>query len=149
MLNQRFSAMLFVTVAAMAVASVVLTYGLLFGSKTFSSQGNVNSIGVGVYWEDTCVNEVSTIDWGLIEPGASVNVTVYILNEGTVPMTLNVTTDNWDPAAASADIALSWDCEGSSVSAQSVSQAVLTLSVSSSISNVSSFSFDITITGTE
>jgi hypothetical protein len=149
MLNQRFSAILFVTVAAMAVASVVLTYGLLVGSKTISNQGNVNSIGVCVYWEDTCVNEVSTIDWGLIEPGASENVTVYILNDGTVPMTLNMTIDNWDPGTASADIALSWNCEGSSVSAQSVVQAVLTLSVSSSISNVSSFSFDITITGTE
>lgn len=149
MLNQRFSAILFVTVAAMAVASVVLTYGLLFGSKTISNQGNVNAIGVGVYWEDTCVNEVLTIDWGLIEPGASENVTVYILNEGTVPMTLNMTTGNWDPAAASTDIALSWTREGSSVNAQSVLQAVLTLSVSSSISDVSSFSFDITITGTE
>ena len=149
MLNQRFSAILLVTVAAMAVASVVLTYGLLFGSKTISNQGHVNTIGVGVYWEDTCVNEVSTIDWGLIEPGASENVTVYILNEGTVPMTLNMTTDNWDPAAASTDIALSWDREGNAVNAQSVLQAVLTLSVSSSISDVSSFSFDITITGTE
>jgi hypothetical protein len=149
MLNQRFSAILFVTVATMAVASVVFTYGLLFGSKTISNQGNVNSIGVGVYWEDACVNEVSTIDWGLIEPGAFENVTVYILNEGTIPMTLNMTTDNWDPAAALTDIALSWNREGGSVSAQSVVQAVLTLSVSSSISDVSSFSFDITITGTE
>jgi hypothetical protein len=149
MLNQRFSALLFVTVATMAVASVVLTYGLLFGSKTITSQGNVHSVGVGVYWENTCVNEVTAIDWGLVEPGASVNVTVYILNDGTVPMTLNMTTDNWDPAAASPDITLSWNCEGSSVSAQSVSQAVLTLSVSPSISNVSSFSFDITITGSE
>jgi hypothetical protein len=148
-LNQRFSAILLVTVAAMAVASVVLTYGLLFGSKIISNQGNVSTIGVAVYWEDTCVNNVTRIDWGLIEPGASENVTVYILNSGTVPMTLNMTTDNWDPAAASTDIALSWDREGNAVNAQSVLQAVLTLSVSSSISDVSSFSFDITITGTE
>jgi hypothetical protein len=148
-LNQRFSAILLVTVAAMAVASVVLTYGLLFGSKIISNQGNVSTIGVAVYWEDTCVNNVTRIDWGLIEPGASENVTVYILNSGTVPMTLNMTTDNWDPAAASTDIALSWDREGNAVNAQSVLQAVLTLSVSTSISDVSSFSFDITITGTE
>jgi hypothetical protein len=109
LLNQRFSVILFVTVTAMAVASVVLTYGLLFGSKTISNQGNVNSIGVGVYWEDTCVNNVSTIDWGLIEPGASENVTVYILNKGTVPMTLNMTTDQWVPSAASAYMTLSWN----------------------------------------
>lgn len=133
----------------MAVASVVFTYGLLFGSKTINNEGNVNTIGVGVYSEATCINEVSTIDWGYVVPGSTKNVTVYVRNEGTIPMTLSMTVDNWVPAGASTYMVLSWNREGSQVDAQSVLQAVLTLSVSSSISDVSSFSFDITITGTE
>ncbi len=149
MLNARFSAILLATVATMAVASVVFTYGLLFGSKTISNEGNVNTIGVGVYSEASCVNEVSTIDWGYVVPGSTKNVTVYVRNEGTIPMTLSMTVDSWDPAGASTYMVLSWNREGSQVNAQSVLQAVLTLSVSSSISDVSSFSFDITITGTE
>ena len=147
--NQRFSAILLATVATMAVSSVVFTYGLLFGSQTINNQGNVNTIGVGVYSEASCVNEVSTIDWGYMEPGSTKNVTVYVRNEGTIPMTLSMTVDNWDPAGASTYIVLSWTREGSQVNAQSVLQADLTLSVSSSISDISSFSFDITITGTE
>jgi len=149
MLNQRFSTIILLTVITMAVIAVVITSGLLFGSKTINNQGNVNSIGVGVYWENACINEVSTIDWGYMEPGASQNVTIYIQNEGTIPMTLNMTTDNWNPSSASTYITLSWNSEGSQVNANSVLEVVLTLSVASNISEINSFSFDITITGTE
>lgn len=147
--NPRFSAILLTAVATMAVASVVFTYGLLFGNKTINNAGNVNAIGVGVYSEATCINEVSTINWGFVEPGSTKNVTVYVRNEGTIPMTLSMTIDNWNPAEASAYIGLSWNREGSQINAQSVLQADLTLSVSSSISDITSFGFDITITGTE
>ncbi|MCW3986409.1 MAG: hypothetical protein NWE91_08410 [Candidatus Bathyarchaeota archaeon] len=149
MLNQRFSTIILLTVITMAVAAVVITSGLLFGSQTINNQGNVNSVGVGVYWENACINEILTIDWGYMEPGASQNVTIYIQNEGTVPMTLNMTTDNWIPSSASTYMTLSWDSEGSQVNANSVLETVLTLSVASNISEISSFSFDITITGTE
>lgn len=149
MLNQRFSTIILLTVMTMVVAAVVITSGLLFGSKTISNQGNVNSVGVGVYWENACINEVSAIDWGYMEPGARQNVTIYIQNEGTVPMTLNMTTDNWNPSSASTHITLSWSSEGSQVNANSVLEAVLTLSVASNISEIDSFSFDITITGNE
>ena len=147
--NPRFSAILFTTVATMAVASVVVTYGLLFGSKTISNQGNLNTIGVGVYSEAACINEVETINWSYLEPGATKDVTVYVRNEGTVPMTLNMTVGDWNPSEASAYMTLTWNSESSQVNVQSVLQAVLTLSVSSSISDVTNFSFDITITGTD
>jgi len=149
MFNQRFSATILLAAMIMAVTTVILTSGLLFGSKTINNQGNVNSIGVGVYWENACINEISTIDWGYIEPGSNQNVTIYIQNEGTIPMTLNMTTDSWNPSSASTYITLNWDREGSQVNADSVLETVLTLSVSSSISDIDSFSFDITIIGIE
>lgn len=133
----------------MAVTTVVFTYGTLFGSKTINNQGNVNAIGVGIYWENTCINNISTIDWGYIEPSSTQNITVYIRNEGTVPMTLNMTTNNWDPLSASTYLTLGWNREGSQVNPNMVLETVLTLSVSSSINDISDFSFDITITGTE
>jgi len=149
MLNQRFSIIILLTVMTMTVTAVVLTSGILFGNRTINNQGNVNSIGVGVYWENTCINEVSTINWGYLEPGSSQNITIYIRNEGNIPMTLNMTTDNWNPSSASTYITLSWNSEGSQVSADSVLETILTLSVSSGISEIDSFSFDITITGIE
>lgn len=149
MLNQRFSAIILLTIMTMAVSAVILASGILFGSKTINNEGNVNSIGVGVYRENACINEVSTIDWGYIEPGSSQNVIIYVRNEGSITMTLNMTTDNWNPSSSSTYITLNWNNEGSHVNAQSVLETILTLSVSSNISEISSFSFDITITGTE
>jgi len=149
MLSQRSSALILLTIAAMAVATVFLTSGLLFGSKTLNNQGNVNAIGVGVYWENTCVNEVTIIDWHNMEPGSSKDVIIYIKNEGNVPMTLNMTVGNWNPQSASMYMTLDWDREGSQVNAQSVRETTLTLSVAPTISDIYSFSFDITIIGTE
>lgn len=149
MLSQRFFAIILITVMTMAVSAVVLTSGILFGNKIINNEGNIHAIGVGVYWESACTNEISTIDWGYIEPDSSQNITIYIRNEGDVPMTLDMTTDNWSPSLALTYITLNWNREGDQVNAQSVLETILTLSVSSSISNVSSFSFDITITGTE
>ena len=148
-MNSRFSAIVLLTITTMAVAAVVLTYGILFGSRTINNQGNVNAIGVGVYWETTCENEVSTIDWGYVEPGSSQNITIYIRNEGNIPMTLNMTVDNWDPSAASTYMTMNWNQESSQVNGQAVLETLLTLSVSPSISDIFNFSFDITITGTE
>jgi hypothetical protein len=147
--NARFSAVLLLTIAAMAVASVALSYGLLPGYKIINTQGSVSSIGVGVYWEASCLTEVNTIDWGYVSPSSTKDVVVYVRNEGTVPMTLNMTVEEWIPGGASAVMAVSWNAEGSQVNAQSVRQVTLTLSVASSVGDVSSFSFDIRITGSE
>jgi hypothetical protein len=149
MASSRFSVVLFITVAAMAVASIVFAYGLLFGTRTVDSVGKVSGVGVGVYAEAACINNVTEIDWGFIEPGASKSHIVYIRNEGSLTMTLNMTVDKWNPSGASTSMTLSWDVEGDPVNPESVVQAVLTLSVSPSVSGITNFSFEITITGTE
>jgi hypothetical protein len=74
---------------------------------------------------------------------------VYVRNEGTVSVTLNMTKGNWNPSSASSYITLTWNKEKYVLPAGQVVTAVLTLSVSSSVSGVTSFSFDITITGTQ
>ena len=58
------------TLAAIFLAAPVI-YGLLTTSATIGSQGSVKAIGVKVYWENTCVNEVSSISWGVLEAGSS------------------------------------------------------------------------------
>jgi hypothetical protein len=110
----------------------------------------VKSVGVGVFWDNSCTSNVTFIDWGLLEPGATVNVTVYIQNKGNVPVVLNMITDNWDPDSASDYITLTWNREGYILNTKTpVVEAVLTLSILSNVSEVTSFSFDIIITGTE
>jgi len=138
------------TVLAVAVMGMVVSaLGVLVATQTISNTGNLSAVGVGVYWDSSCNNAVLSIDWGALDPGATVDKTIYIKNEGTLAVLLDMTTDNWDPASASSYISLSWNRENYELDPGSVIQAVLTLSVSSSVSEITNFSFDIVITGTE
>jgi hypothetical protein len=134
-------------IAALALVATVL--GLLVTTSTITNTGNVKAVGVNVYWDGACTNVTSSIDWGALDPGGAESVTVYVLNSGSVPLSLSITTSNWVPSAASDYMTLAWNRQSYVLSAGSHVQAVLTLSVSSSVNSVTSFSFDITITGTE
>ena len=114
-------------------------------NRTITNAGSVKTIGVGVYWDQPLTNPVSSINWGTIEPGANVNKTVYIRNEGNAPATLSMTTSNWNPSSASSYMTLSWNYGGQTLAVNEVRQVTLTLHVSSSVTGVTSFSFDITI----
>lgn len=114
-------------------------------NRTISNAGSVKAIGVGVYWDQACSNPVTSISWGTIDPGSSVNKTVYIKNTGNNAATLSLTTSNWSPSNASSYLTLSWDYNGQPINVNAVIQVKLTLSVLSSISGITSFSFDITI----
>ncbi|RLI11174.1 hypothetical protein DRO25_02420 [Candidatus Bathyarchaeota archaeon] len=150
MAMQRVPVGVVFTIAVAGIIASVLAAGLLMAYQRVPNSGNVKTVGVGVYWDNACTNNVTSIDWGFLEPGATVNKTVYIKNEGNTPMVLNITTDNWNPASASENITLSWNREGYVLNTTApVVQAILTLSVSPNISGVTSFSFDIIITGTE
>jgi len=138
------------TVLAIAVMGMVVSaLGALVATRTISNYGNVSAVGVGVYWDSSCTNMVLSIDWGALEPGASVDKTIYIKNEGSLPVLLSLTTENWSPASASSYMTLSWTRESYVLNSGSVVQAVLTLSVSSGVSEITDFGFDIIITGTE
>jgi len=138
------------TVLAIAVVGMVVTaLGALVATRTISNTGNLKAIGVGVYLDNSCTSAVSSIDWGALEPGVTKNFTIYVRNEGNVQVRLSMTTSNWNSASASSYITLSWDRDNYVLTAGSVVLAVLTLSVSSSISGITSFSFDIIIAGTE
>jgi len=139
------------TVLVIAVITMVtgLAVAVLVASQTISNTGNVKAVGVGVYWDGSCNNEVSSIDWGDLEPGATIDKTIYVKNEESITVVLSMTTDNWNPVSASSYITLSWNRENYVLNSGSVVQAVLTLSVSSSISGITNFSFDMIITGIE
>jgi len=116
-------------------------------SRTVSNAGTVKAIGVGVYWNNECTDPLSSIDWGILEPGSSKNVTCYIRNEGNSVSTLSMYASNWNPSNASDYLTLSWDYGGQSINPEDVAQVTFKLSVDASIDGITSFSFDITIVG--
>lgn len=127
---------------------MVSALGALVATRTISNSGNITAVGVGVYSNSGCTTVLSAISWGTLNPGNVTTYTMYVKNTGNVPVTLNMTVNSWTPSSASCYITLTWNQEKSVLAASQVVAAVLTLSVSSSISNVTSFSFNIIITGT-
>lgn len=104
-------------------------------------------IGVGVYSNSGCTTPLSAISWGTLNAGNVTTRTMYVKNTGTVSEALNMTVNNWSPSAASCYIKLAWNQEKAVLTAGQVVTAILTLSVSSNISNIASFSNSIIITG--
>ena len=138
------------TVVAIAVMGLMVSaLGALVATRTISNSGSVTAVGVGVYSDNACKTALSAISWGTLNPGDVKTYTIYVKNEGTVSVKLNMTVSNWNPSSASSYITLTWNKEKYVLPATQVVPAVLTLSVSSSVSGVTSFSFDITITGTQ
>jgi hypothetical protein len=124
------------------------TLSLVQTSRTVSNAGSVKGIGVGIYWDSACTNTTSSINWGLLDPGLSKTVIVYVRNEGNAVATLSKATQNWNPSTASSYMTLNWNYAGQTLSVNQVLQIKLTLIVSSTISGITGFSFDITITAT-
>jgi hypothetical protein len=143
------------TRAFIVIVTLALLSGFMFvevisavqTSLTIANSGTISTVGVGVYYNSACTNRTSSIDWGLLAPGGQKSVTVYVRNEGTAAVTLTQSTSNWNPSTASSFLSLSWSYNGQTINPGASLQVTLTLTVSSSISGVSGYSFDIVIVG--
>jgi len=137
-----------ISTVAVVLASLATVYALTSSSVYLKSVGTIKAVGVGVYWDSSCKQSVSSIDWGLAEPGSVKNVTVYVRNEGNAPITLSMQTANWNPANAANYISLSWNYNGQTIGVNQVLAVNLSLSISPNIQGITSFSFDIVVMGT-
>jgi len=134
--------------SALAIGIYGAALSLVQTNKTLSNVGTVKGIGVGIYWNSACTNRTSSINWGLLDPGSNKTVTVYVKNEGNSVVTLSKATQNWNPSTGSSYMTLNWNYVGQPLSVNQVLQTKLTLVVSPTISGITNFSFDITITAT-
>jgi hypothetical protein len=149
---ERKESMIVGAAAALVLYTLALTalgplvQSAVTSNKTVTNSGSVKGVGVGIYLDQACTNAVSSITWGTLDPGSNVNKTIYIRNEGNTAATLSIATSNWNPTSASSYMTLSWNYGGQILSVNQVVQVRLTLSVSSSVTGITNFSFDITIT---
>jgi hypothetical protein len=102
-------------------------------------------VTVGVYEDAECTTEVSSIAWGDLEPGGSNNVTVYVKNLGDTTVTLSLGTQNWSPSEAQNYLSIDWDYEDTALDPDAVIPVQLILSVSSEITDIDTFTFEIII----
>lgn len=136
--------------AVITVATIVVTaLGALTASYPFNNMARIKAVGVSVYWYNNGTSPVSTIDWGILAPGETTAKTIYIHNNGTVPVILNMAISEWVPNTAATYITVTWNCSNYVLNAGYYVGAALNLSVNSTISGITSFSFNLVITGTE
>ena len=133
---------------ALAIGILDNVFSLIQTNRTISSTGSVKGIGVGIYWDSACTNRVSSITWGVIDPGSNKTMTVYVRNEGNSVVTLSRTAQNWNPATSSNYMTLNWNYAGQTLSVNQVLQIRFTLVVSPTISGITNFAFDIIVTAT-
>lgn len=143
----------------LATAAVgLLTYTLLLSflgpvisslqtNKTLGNQGSVKAVGVGVYWNSNGTNPVTSLNWGMIDPGSNKSLTFYVKNEGNQILTLSMSASNWNPSNCTQFMTLSWNLNGATLNPGQTKTATFTLVVSASIKGITSFSFDLTIVG--
>ena len=137
------------TIAAIALAG--LTIATITVKQNVPSSGTIAAgPNVGVYSNSACTNPITSIDWGTIQPGANTSQTIYIENTGDTQMAPSITIDGWTPSNAGSYITITWPTLPAEIQpgASNAVAVKLTLTVSSSITGISSFSNSITITGT-
>ena len=137
---------------ALTVLSIVLaatTYAALNVSQNITSSGSIaTSPNVSVYSDSACTTVITSINWGSLSTGDSSIHTVYVKNTGIASMTLSMIANNWSPAGAGTYLTISWNQEGTELSAGQSVAAIITLTVSPSTTGITNFSNTITITGT-
>ena len=80
---------------------------------------------------------------------ASATQTIYIKNTGNVPETLTMTTNNWTPTGADTYLTLTWNRQTTILNAGASIQATLTLTAAANTGTLTTFSCDVTLTGTQ
>jgi hypothetical protein len=133
----------------LAFSVVASTLAAITVNQNVSSTGTITtSPNIGVYSNSGCTTNMTAVNWGSIAAGGTASQTVYVKNTGTGSMTLNLATTNWNPAGASTYITITWNQQGTILTAGQSTAAIITLTVSSSITGITTFSNTITISGT-
>jgi hypothetical protein len=148
MAAQKISNVVIVAITMAGILSTVTAASVIAVNEALPTRGSISSVNVGLYSDSGCTQKLTSIDWGNIPPGGTSTQTIYIKNAGNTQLTLKMTKTNWNPLEANGPITINWDREDTNLNAGQSLQAVITLSVSSTISgNITGFSVDIVITG--
>jgi hypothetical protein len=115
---------------------------------TISTVGNIKAVGVQFYADSTGFVSTSQIDWGMLDPGQTVNSVLYCKSTSNVPVWLSMAVGNFNPASGSSYLACVWNYSGTVLSPNQIVPIRFTLQVESTIIGITAFSFDIGVIST-
>ena len=132
-----------------AVALIATTAAVLTSSQSAPLNGTITAVNVDLYSDSGCTQPVTTLNVGTLNPGATATQTIYVKNSGTVSETLTMAANNWNPTNATSSLTLTWNRQNTILSAGQSTPAVLTLTAASNCGTMTTFSCNVTITGTQ
>lgn len=143
-------ALAMVALVVIGTALILTTYAALSTSQNLSSNGTVSSsANLGVYSDSSCTQSTSSINWGTLTAGSVVSQVIYIKNTSSgLSLSLNMTTSNWSPPSANGPVTITWNQQGTDLQPGQVVAATITLTVSSTEVNITTFNAQINIGGT-
>ena len=138
-----------IALAITALALTLTTAAVLSASQNVPLNGTINTVNLGVYSNSECTQTVTSLNVGTLNPGGTATQTVYVKNTGNVPETLTMTTNNWTPSGADSYLTLTWNRQNTILNAGASIQATLTLTAAANTGSITTFSCDVTLTGTQ
>ena len=148
MVSAKISLGAIMAIAATALFLTITTAGLLTVNESLVSSGVVAGPDIGVFSDSSCAQNMTSINWGTLNPGQTVARTAYVKNLGNTPLTLSMSTSNWNPTNANGPLIMNWNRQNVVINPGNYAVATLTLTVSPDISGITNFSFNIIISGT-
>jgi hypothetical protein len=145
--TRKFSRLWLVLFALLIIVPAGYTFASLQFQATISTHGNIKAVGVAFYTDSTGVCATSQIDWGTLEPGQTANVTLYMESQSNVAVSVSMAVGNFNPANGASYLACTWNYGGGTLSPGQLVAVTFTLTVASTITGITSFSFDIGVVG--
>ncbi|MDG6223201.1 MAG: hypothetical protein IAX21_02410 [Candidatus Bathyarchaeota archaeon] len=146
-----------ILISTIAVSAILNVFFLTTISAQYFTKSNIYSYGtvqiqtqtagLNVYGDSSCTALISSLPWGNIVPGGTITNTVYVKNEGNVPLTLTLDTTSWNPSNAPNYISLRWDYNGQALEPNQSVRVRLMLTVSQSVNGIENFNFEIVVNG--
>ncbi len=149
--TEKKASRLFSVRSAVALVLVVIVVAALMNAIYLKKYGNLNASavispqGIGVYRDYASTNAVTNVDWGSLSPGSTKNIKVYIRNEANETRNLSISSADWVPTGADAQLSFSWKSTTVQIDPGEIANVTLSLYVSKTISGISAFSFDVVV----
>ena len=145
----KFPSLAVIALAITALALTATTVAVLSVNQTVPLSGTITAVNLGVYTDSACTIPATALTAGNVSPGGTATQTIYVKNTGNIPETLTMTTGNWSPSNANTYLTLSWNRQNTILNAGASIQATLTLTAAANTGSLTTFSCDVTLTGTQ
>jgi len=123
----------------------------LMKQLNIQNRAKIETIGLKAYFEPECINEVTYLNWDIIEQQK--NYTIYLKNIGLTNITLTMTTTEWNPINVSNYVSVTWNYNNETLTPNEVLQVTFTFTVTNEQAIVNEqirdISWTITITAIE